>query len=35
MDLMLLAGIVLDCVCLGLIIALVVNKCKKNAEGEK
>ncbi len=31
---LLLSGIVLDFVCIGLIIALVVNKCKKKEQGE-
>lgn len=31
---LLLAGIVLDFVCVGLIVALVVNKCKKKEQGE-
>ncbi len=27
-----LAGVILDCVCLGFIVGLIVNKCKKNKE---
>lgn len=32
---LILAGICLDVACLGLLIALVVNKCKKKAEDDK
>lgn len=32
---LLIGGIALDFICLGLIIALVVNKCKKKTEGDK